>query len=76
MLTYRQIRRKKEFHCIKKICERLDYRDLKENNPDYKGLYKDQDGNYMTGWLKKTYWSDIWYMFDLLNWIRMKRYTI
>jgi len=80
MLTYRQLKRKKEFYCIKAIGERLDERDFKENNPDYKPIYHyDCFGNLVsveTEWVNKTYWFDIWYLFDLLNWIRMKKYTL
>lgn len=73
MKTYRQLRRRKEFHRIKDIARRLDERDIKENNSDYKGLYKDKDGNLTTGRLKRTYCSDIWYLFDILEWVRHKR---
>lgn len=76
MKTYRQIKRRKEFHAIKDIAYRLDNRDLKENNPNYNGLYEDEDGNFTTGWLNRTYWSDIWYLFDLLEWSRQKRWTL
>lgn len=49
----------------------------KELNPDYKGLYfsKDEKGNKIltTGFLKHSYWFDIWSAFDLLDWIRKNK---
>ena len=71
MKTYRQLRRRKEWHCIKAIGERLDEKDLLKHNPDFKGFC-----GFETGWLKKTYWHDKWYLFDLLDWVRNKRYTL
>ena len=83
MLTYRQLKRKKEFHKIKEILSRLEYNDIIENNPDYTGAMYVQcvdfirnEWEYTTGYIKRTYWSDIWYLFDLLNWVRIKKYTL
>jgi hypothetical protein len=74
MLTYRQLRRRKEFHDIKEIGERLEQRDIKENNINYKGICV--DGEDVSEWIKKTYWFDIWYAFELLDWIKNKRHTL
>jgi len=76
MKTYRQIRRRKEWHCIKAIGERLDDRDFKKLNPNYKGMIKNEDGNWETGWVNVSYCHDKWYLFDLLEWARMKRWTL
>ena len=74
MKTYKQLEKRKEFDNIKAIAERLEEKDIRENNPNYNDLYYDfdKDGNliYTTGWINKTYFSDIWYLFDLLDWIR------
>jgi len=80
ILTYRQLRRRKEFHKINEIRENLEWADVLENNQDIKPIHHcDCFGNLIkieTGWTKRTHFPDICYLFELLEWARMKRYTL
>ena len=79
-ITYRQLKRRKEFYTIKEIANRLEQKDFAINNPNYKPIHKyNSNGDLIsieTGWVKKTFWVDLWYLFDLLEWSRMKRWTL
>jgi hypothetical protein len=51
-----------------KSCRVVDYYEFNINR---KGNFK------YTRWLvKRTYYPDIWYLFELLEWSRSKRYTL
>jgi hypothetical protein len=77
MRKYKKLEKRPEFKEIKAIRERLEFRDFIENNPNYKPIYHyDSSRNLInreTGFIKKTYYFDIFYAFDLLNWIRNKK---
>ena len=73
--TYRQLKRKKEYHQIKQIANRLEQKDFEKHNPEFIG-WEIKGGWLQTGWFKKTYFADLWYLFDLLEWARMKRHTL
>lgn len=74
MYDYDKIRKRKEFECIKAIGERLEKKDIESLNPNYNGMYLDVNENgeqiLTTGFIKKSYWFDIYYAFELLDWVR------
>lgn len=78
--SFRKLRRRKEFHKINEIRIRLEERDIIENNPDWSPLYFwNGDSWQLDVWcdgLTRTYFPDLWYLFELLEWSRSKRYTL
>ncbi len=74
IISYEELSKRPEFECIKEIGNRVEEKDLKQNNKKFEyRLWLNEDGNYETGWIVKTYYFDIWYAFDLLGWVRQNK---